>query len=75
MHPMKVFFCSLCLILVATVVFAQEKIEGTIRSDKQGIAYATIVIGYANSSLHTVRSNSAGQYVFNLTKAEMSKVQ
>lgn len=75
MHPMKVFFCSLCLILVATVVFAQEKIEGSIRSDKQGIAYATIVIGYANSSLHTVRSNSAGQYVFNLTKAEISKVQ
>jgi len=61
--------------MVSTLTFSQEKIEGTISSNKQAIAYATIVIGYANSSLHTVRSNSAGQYAFNLTKEEMSKAQ
>lgn len=72
---MREIFCSLCLTMVSTLTFAQEKIEGTISSNKQAIPYATIVIGYANSGLHTVRSNSAGQYVFNLTKEEMSKVQ
>ncbi|MEI2272944.1 hypothetical protein OHD16_12415 [Sphingobacterium sp. ML3W] len=72
---MKEIFCSLCLTMVSTLTFAQEKIEGIISSNKQAIPYATIVIGYANSSLHTVRSNSTGQYVFNLTKEEMSKVQ
>jgi len=72
---MKDIFCSLYLSVLSTLVFAQEKIEGTISSDKQPIAYATIVIGYANISLHTVRSNSTGQYAFHLTKEEMSKVQ
>jgi len=72
---MKEIFCGLCLTMVTTFAFAQEKIEGTISSDKQAVAYATVVIGYANSSLHTVRSNSAGQYIFSLTKEDMAKVQ
>jgi len=72
---MKSFLCSLCLTMGPAVVFAQEQIAGTISSSKQAVPYATIVIGYANSSLQTVRSNSKGEYVFNLTKEDRAKVQ
>lgn len=72
---MKAIFCGLCLIMASMLVFGQEKIEGTISSDKRAIPYATIVIGYANNSIQTVRSNSMGQYTLNLTKEQMSKVQ
>lgn len=73
---MKQLLIIIGSLFFSTLIYAQQKLEGTLVStEKIPVAYATVVIGYGDHTIQAVRSNQSGVFEINLTEEQAKQAQ